>query len=115
MAELREIDDEEFQTALEAIRSYTVVLLHKGSRYGEPESEAILHEHGRRNFQLRDAGILSVVMPIRNGVDVVGVGVFGGSADETRAIIAGDPAVQAGVLLAEVLQAAGFPGDALPA
>ncbi|GAB3611117.1 hypothetical protein GCM10027414_32430 [Humibacter ginsengiterrae] len=112
---LRPIDDDEMRHNLSLTRSYTVVLLHTGPRYTEPGARDIIWEHGRRNMQLRDAGILCVVLPIRDDTELAGVGVFTGSVEETQRIIDGDPAVQAGVLVAEVHPAAGFPGAALPA
>ena len=65
-------------------------------------------------MQLGDAGILSVVLPVRDGSDMAGIGVFDRSPEETAAIIEADPAVAAGVLVAEVHEASGFPGAALP-
>ncbi|MHA7985180.1 hypothetical protein ACX9R5_05165 [Rathayibacter sp. CAU 1779] len=115
LPELRTIDDEEMRRILAEARPYTVVLLHPGPEFASPDARAIIWEHGRRNMQLRDAGILSIVLPVRDGGDLAGVGVFGANAEETRAIMAGDPAVAAGVLVAEVHEASGFPGSALPA
>ncbi|MBV9131190.1 MAG: hypothetical protein JO318_00735, partial [Chloroflexi bacterium] len=71
-------------------------------------------EHGRRNFALRAAGLLSVVCPIRDSSDVAGIGVFGADAQAVERIMQGDPAVAAGVLKYEVHAARGFPGDSLP-
>lgn len=112
---LRDIDDDEMRRTLEQTRSYTVVLLRTGPRYTEPGAREIIWEHGRRNMQLRDAGILNVVLPIRDDSELAGVGVFAGSVEETQRIIDGDPAVQAQVLVAEVHPASGFPGATLPA
>jgi hypothetical protein len=64
---------------------------------------AILWEHGRRNFALRAAGVLSIVCPIADGSEVSGVGVFNALMEEVRAIMDEDPAVQAGVLRYEVV------------
>jgi hypothetical protein len=112
---LRDIDDDEMRRHLTQTRTYTVVVLRRGPNYGMPNAAAIIWEHGRRNMQLRDAGILCVVMPVRDGGALAGVGVFDASPETTEAIIAADPAVAAGVLSAEVHEASGFPGDHLPA
>ncbi|NNC12200.1 hypothetical protein HII28_09965 [Planctomonas sp. JC2975] len=111
---MREIDDDEMRRTLTETRPYTVVLLHPGPEFGSPGARAIIWEHGRRNMQLRDAGILSIVLPVRDGGDLSGVGVFGAGVEETTAIMAGDPAVAAGVLVAEVHAASGFLGSTLP-
>ena len=111
---MADITDEFMRQMLAQTRTYTAVLLRRTDRYG-PDSGAIIWEHGRRNMQLRDAGILCVVMPIRDGGELAGVGIFDASPETTEAIIAADPAVAAGVLSAEVHEASGFPGDHLPA
>jgi hypothetical protein len=72
-------------------------------------------EHGRRNFGLRDAGTLAVVLPVTDDSEVCGIGVFTTSIEETAAIMADDPGVRAGVFTYEVHPCRGFPGDALPA
>lgn len=112
---LREIDDDEMRRTLELARPYTVVVLRTGPRYREPGARDVIWEHGRRNMQLRDAGILCVVLPIRDETELAGIGVFAASVEETRWIIGGDPAVRAEVLAAEVHPASGFPGASLPA
>jgi len=72
----------------------------------------VIWEHGRRNFGLRDDGVLAVVLPVRDDSDVCGVGVFAGSSRDHRIMAAipragwrnhlrGPPCV-------------GFPGDTLP-
>jgi hypothetical protein len=112
--ELPQIDDDEMRARLARIRPYSVVVLRHGPNYGCPDARGIIWEHGRRNMQLQDAGILSVVLPIRDDSDLAGIGVFGRSRDETIAIMDADPAVATGVLTAEVYEASGFPGDTLP-
>jgi hypothetical protein len=112
--DLPEVDDEEMRGRLDLVRPYTVVVLRTGPNYGSPDARAIIWEHGRRNMQLRKAGILAVVLPVRDDSELAGVGVFGRDVEATKAIMSGDPAVQAGVLVAEVHPASGFPGDALP-
>ncbi len=75
---------------------------------------AIVWEHGRRNFALRDEGVLAVVLPVTDGCDVCGIGVFAATVDDTAAIMNDDPGVAAGVFSCEVHPCRGFPGDALP-
>lgn len=95
-------------------RMYSVVLLKHASRYTEPDAPAIIWEHGRRNFELRADGVLVVVCPVTDDSDLVGIGIFDASPEETARIMDGDPAIQAEVLSYEVHPVRGFPGDALP-
>jgi hypothetical protein len=55
-----------------------------------------------------------MVLPVTDGSDVCGVGVFNGTVDETVALMNDDPGVQAGVFTFEVHGCRGFPGDSLP-
>jgi hypothetical protein len=112
--ELPDISDEYMREHLAAVRQYTVVILKHGPAYESQDARAIIFEHGRRNFALRKAGLLSIVCPISDGTEYAGIGVFGGEPAEVERIMAGDPAVQAGVLTFEVHQARSFPGDRLP-
>jgi hypothetical protein len=108
-----EFSDERMQELLGTTRPYTLVLLHRGPRYDEPEARGIIWEHGRRNFELRAAGTLAVVLPV-GGDALAGVGVFTTGLGETERIMSDDPAVRAGVLTAEFHETRGFPGDGLP-
>lgn len=113
--ESREIDDDQMRARIAAARRYSLVLLHRGPNFTAPDARAIIWRHGRRNMQLHDAGLLVVVLPVRDDGELAGVGIFDASVQETTAIMAEDPAVTAGVLVCEVHEASGFPGDALPA
>jgi len=106
--------DDEMNALLPTAKPYSVVILKAGPNYGADDSAAVVWEHGRRNFGLRDDGVLAVVMPVVDESDVCGVGVFTGSVDETTAFMADDPGVRAGVFTFEVHAGLGFPGDALP-
>src|SRR6202040_2838663 len=74
--QLPEISDAFMQRALPTTRGYTVVILKKGPAYDPPRSDGIIWEHGRRNFALRAAGLLSIVCPIRDESAVAGIGIF---------------------------------------
>ncbi|WP_124711481.1 hypothetical protein [Gordonia insulae] len=114
MPELPIITDEEMRTSLQYAQPYSVVILRAGPRYQTPEAESIIWEHGRRNFALRAAGALSVVLPVLDDSDVCGVGIFDRDVDTTTALMNDDPGVLAEVFTFEVHPARGFPGDALP-
>lgn len=108
------ITDEQMRALLPKAKEYTIVILRPGPNHYMDGVDAIVWEHGRRNFELRDAGILAVVCPVRDGSDVCGVGVFNLDPKRTREVMEGDPGVSAGVFVYEVHPCRGFPGDTLP-
>ncbi len=108
------ISDEQMQANLALTRPYTVVLLRPTARRHEPGADAIVREHGRRNMEHRDEGILSIVCVIPGSDQISGVGVYPGSVDEVRALMEQDPGVRAGIFTYELHAARSFPGDALP-
>ena len=87
-----EITDEYMRTMLTRSAPYSVVILHRGPAYGEPGSEAVVWEHGRRNFELRAAGLLAVVCPVPDDSDVCGVGIFTPQPGEVARLMDEDPA-----------------------
>ena len=96
-------------------RAYCIVILKAGPKHHEPGADAIIWEHGRRNFALRAEGLLSIVCPVRDDSDVNGVGIFNASVEETKKIMDDDPGVKAGVFVYEIHASRSFPGDSLPA
>lgn len=108
------ITDELMREMMTRTRAFAAVILKPGPRFGEPGSEKIIWEHGRRNFELRAAGLLRIVCPIRDGGGVAGIGIFDGPVDEIERLMREDPAVEAGVLVFEIHACRSFPGDALP-
>jgi hypothetical protein len=111
---MKTFTDEEMGQLLPSAKAYAVVILKQGPRFGDPTAPAIIWEHGRRNFGLRDDGVLAVVLPVTDGSDVCGIGVFAATVEDTKAIMDGDPGVAAGVFTYDVHACRGFPGDALP-
>jgi hypothetical protein len=112
---LPDVTDDMMRERLTSTKSYTVVILKAGPNYGTPGADRIIWEHGRRNMALRIGGELAIVCPVRDESEVCGVGIFDADPETVREILAGDPAVQAGVLTYGVHPARGFPGDSLPA
>jgi hypothetical protein len=108
------ISDDVMREQMTLTRGYTLVLLQAGPQYGTDGFERIVWEHGRRNFELRAAGLLSIVAPVRDDTSLCGVGIFDGTLEEVTEIMNGDPGVQAGVFTFEVHPIRSFPGDALP-
>ena len=111
---MKEITDEYMKEMISKTKEYTVVILKATEKIKEPGNEKIIWEHGRRNFQLREEGILSVVCPIRDESAINGVGIFNGSPDEVKKIMDGDPGVKAEIFTYEIHPTRSFPGDKLP-
>ena len=95
-------------------KNYIAVILKKGQHYDIPERQQIVWEHGRRNFELREQGILSIVCPITEENDIRGIGIFNGTKEEIKEVMDADPGVQKGVFVYEILDVKSFAGDSLP-
>jgi hypothetical protein len=108
-----EITDEFMRERLSKSRTYSLMILKAGPKYGGEGSDAVVWEHGRRNFSLRADGKLSIVCPVPDDSEVCGIGIFNAEPDEVRRLMEGDPGVQAGLFVYEVHPCRGFPGDAL--
>lgn len=111
---MKTFTDDEMNLLLPAAKAYSVVIIKQGPNFADDASPAIIWEHGRRNFGLRHDGVLAVVLPVTDGSEVCGVGIFTGNVDETIAVMNDDPGVAAGVFSYEVHPCRGFPGDSLP-
>jgi hypothetical protein len=109
------ITDEQMTEGLAHTKPYTLVILHDGPNRHMAGVDAVIWEHGRRNFALRADGVLPIVCPIADSSDVCGIGILNLGLDEAAAIMAGDPGVQAGVFTYQLHPTRSFPGDTLPA
>jgi hypothetical protein len=109
-----EISDQYMREHMAKARSYALVLLSAGERYGKDGSDAIVFEHGRRNFALRAEGLLSIVCPVTDDSSLCGIGIFNMTVDGARQLMEDDPGVRAGVFTFEVHPVRSFPGDTLP-
>ncbi|GAB3874308.1 hypothetical protein GCM10029964_016060 [Kibdelosporangium lantanae] len=112
--DMTEITDSYMREQMGRTNPYSLVVLKPGPNYGTEGSERIVWEHGRRNFQLRADGLLSIVVPVRESPELCGIGIFDTTTDEATEIMSGDPGVQAGIFTFDVHQVRSFPGDALP-
>lgn len=108
------ITDEFMRQMRSTTKQYSIVILKAGPNKSEEGAEKILWEHGRRNYALRAAGLLSIVCPISDGSNVAGVGIFNATVEDVKQLMDEDPAVQAGVLTYEVHPTRSFPGDSIP-
>jgi len=108
------ITDEMMRERLSNLKPYTIMILRKKiPGFGEPGTDKIVWEHGRRNFVLRASGKMNVICPVNDGSDVTGVCVFNADLEETRRIYDEDPGVKAGIFTYELHPTLSFPGDAL--
>lgn len=110
---MRRFTDDEMQQQLATARPYSVVILRAGPHFRDDEAGALIWEHGRRNFGLRDSGALAIVLPCPDDSEFCGVAVFTGTVEETKTVMDADPGVQAGTFVYEIHACVGFPGDAL--
>jgi hypothetical protein len=108
------ITDEFMRQMISATRDYSIVILKAGPNKHMDGAEKIIWEHGRRNFELRAAGLLPIVCPISDGSDVSGIGIFNASVEEVKKIMDEDPGVQTGVFVYEIHACRSFPGACLP-
>jgi len=109
------ISDEFMRDLLATTKPYTLVLLRATPKLHEPGMDAVVWEHGRRNFSLRADGTLAIVCPVRDGSEWSGVGIFNAPAEEVVRIMDEDPGVKAGIFTYQVHPTRSFPGDSLPA
>ena len=111
---MSEITNDYMRAMLQTTKRYTLVILHRTPKRSGPGADKIVWEHGRRNFELRRDGLLSIVGPVvQDETDVTGVGIFSTDLERTKRIMDEDPAVKAGIFTYEAHMIEGFPGDAL--
>lgn len=112
--ELPTITDEHMRAELADTQPYTLLVLKKTAQYSRPDADAVVWEHGRRNFGLRDTGLMPIVCPIVDSSECAGIGIFTASPERVSEIMSEDPGVKAGVFAFEIYSIIGFPGSALP-
>ena len=111
---MADISDEYMQRMLALTRNYSVVILQDGPCRQISGKESVIWEHARRNFALREEGLLSIVCPVSGEGPVRGVGIFNAGTDRVREIMDEDPCVREGIFTYEIYPCRGFPGDHLP-
>ena len=108
------ITDEYMKQMMTTTKTYSIVILKKGPNSEHANRQQIVWEHGRKNFELRAEGLLSIVCPVMDNSDVQGVGIFNTDEEGVKKIMDEDPGVKEGVLIYEVHPCRSFPGDSLP-
>ncbi|MCZ8515406.1 hypothetical protein O9H85_23950 [Paenibacillus filicis] len=111
---MTQITDEFMMQMMATTKGYSVVILKSGPNRNMDGVERIIWEHGRRNFVLREEGVLSIVCPVIDGSEIAGIGIFNADLDEVRRIMDEDPGVKAGVFVYDIHASRSFPGDSLP-
>lgn len=93
------ITDEFMRHMISNTKNYSIAILKAGPNRNLPGVEKIIWEHGRRNFELREDGLLSIICPISDDSDVRGVGIFNAGIDEVKSLMDKDPGVREGVFV----------------
>lgn len=101
--------DAEMNELLPAAKANCVVIPKQSPNFADDTAPTIIWEHGRRNFGLRHDGVLPAVLPVTDGSEMCGVGIFTGAVDDTIAAMNDDPGVQAGAFTFEVHPFASYP------
>jgi hypothetical protein len=114
MSQLPEISDEFMREHIGAARTYTLMLLKRTPRLASADARPTVWEHGRRNFAMREAGLLPIVCPVLDDGGWAGIGIFNASIEEVTRLMDADPGVTAGLFEYELHPVRGFPGSTLP-
>jgi hypothetical protein len=109
------ITDDQMMQMLSTTKEYTMVLLKYGPNATREDARAIIWEHGRRNFGLREEGKIAIVGPVTAEMDIVGLYVFNTGVDEAKKIMEEDPGVKGGIFTFTAYPIKSFPGDKLGA
>jgi hypothetical protein len=108
------ITDEYIQQMLAKSKEYFIVVLMAGPNENSAYRQSLVWEHVRRNFELRQNKVLSIVCPVAENPVIKGIGIFSVDKDEVKKLMDDDPTVKSGVFTYEILSARSFPGDSLP-
>ena len=108
------VTDDYMRQKIAQTKEYCIVILKAGPNRHIEQAGTIIWEHARRNFSLREEGLLPIVCPVADGSEVSGVGIFNAGTDQVRAIMDEDPGVREGVFVYEIHPCRSFPGDCLP-
>ena len=111
---MKTITDEFMMQMIGTTKNYTVVILKTGPDFNTADNQKIVWEHARRNFALREDGLLSIVCPVSDATEVKGIGIFNADAEKTKEIMDDDPGVKAGIFIYEIHPTRSFAGDSLP-
>jgi hypothetical protein len=108
------ISDNYMQQMIAKTKNYCIVILKATPKRKESGMDKIVWEHGRRNFALRNGGLLPIVCPVTDASEVSGIGIFDLDLEQTKKIMDQDPGVQVGIFTYEIYTCRSFPGSKLP-
>jgi hypothetical protein len=69
---MKTFTNDEMNALLVSAQSYSLVILKPGPNSGDDTSPAIMLEHGRRNFGMLDAGVVTVSLTVLDGSEIFG-------------------------------------------
>jgi len=107
------VTDEQIRRLAATAKPSSLALLSWGPERHRGGADAIELEHQRRMVSLRADGVIAVLCPVASDT-VSGVAVMTVPPEEATEIMAGDPCVQARMIVVEVYACHGFPGDTVP-
>jgi hypothetical protein len=119
-SELPEVTDERLEEALKTTKAYTIVVLRAGRRFSvpspdrDPDVGKTIWSHGKRNFALREAGLMPIVCPVADGSGVTGFAIFDATPEDVDEIMSRDPGVTSGIFSYDIHPTRSFPGSMLP-
>jgi hypothetical protein len=108
------VTDEQIRELAASAKPYSLAVLRWGPERHRDGAEATEQEHQRRMVSLRADGVIAILCPVASDT-MAGVAVMTVPVEEAQEIMGGDPCVRAGMIICDVYQCHGFPGDALPA
>ena len=111
---MKTFTDEEMGQLLPTRQAYSVVILKQGPRFSDDGDRRSSGSTAAATSGCATTACSRWCLPVTDGSDVCGIGVFAATVDDTVAIMDDDPGVAAGVFSYEVHPCRGFPGDSLP-
>lgn len=98
---------------LSAMKEYTLVLLKAGPNIDSDTANQIIWEHGARNLQLQNEGIMPIICPVFDESELKGAVLLTTDEATTESLMRDDPAISAGIFMFEMHPCKSFPGDSL--
>lgn len=105
---------ERLQQKFATMKEYTLVLLKAGPNIENDNAQQKIWEHGARNLQLQNEGLMPIICPIFDESELSGVAIFTTDEATTESLMKDDPAIQEGIFVFEMHPCKSFPGDRLP-
>jgi len=103
------------QEQLAKLNPYILVVLYKGENYHKDDTPDIIRsQHLPHIFKQKEAGILSIAMPVRDETNIAAIGIYNlTDKEQLKDWLEKDPAVIQGIFTYEMLSSIGMQGDTL--